>query len=178
MPSNPIPFLCEGKIFFPDGKFDLENGTLQDMEKLLGCSPYIDCDFPADKKIRSFNYPLGKVCVYFHPDERVNPQSKVLAVDFFPRNAIYLFRFFSFYHQDRQKTYYIEIEEEMEKKYLAVFSRNLLICFCQDQEVVERISFISTKHVITCQCEICEKIRQVTANPSVIQQRKQKEIVH
>ena len=178
MPSNPIPFLREGKIFFPEGKFDLENGTLQEMEELLGFGSYIDSELPAGKKIRSFNYPLGKVSVYFHPDEQVNPLSNVLAVDFFPRAAIYLFRFFSFYHQDRRQTPCIPIEDEAEEKYLAVFSPNLLFSFCRKQEVVETISFLSTKHVTTCQCEICGVIRQVTANPSFIQRRSQKETVH
>jgi thiol-disulfide isomerase/thioredoxin len=178
MPSNPIPFLLEGKIFFPEGEFDLENGTLQEMEKLLGCGSYIDCELPAGKKIRSFDYPAGKVSVYFHPDEQVNSQSNVVAVDFFPSDVVFLFQFFGFYEQDCRQTPCIPIEDETEEKYLAVFSPNLLFCFCRDQDVVETISFLSTKHVTTCQCEICGVIRQVTANPSFIQRRSQKETVH
>jgi hypothetical protein len=101
-----------------------------------------------------------------------------MAVDFFPSDVVFLFQFFGFYEQDCRQTPCIPIEDESEEKYLAVFSSNLLFCFCPDQAVVETISFLSTKHVTTCQCEICGVIRQVTANPSLIQRRSQKETVH
>lgn len=164
-----IPFLREKQIVFPEGEFNLDCGTLSDLINLLG-QPIAQSDPKSAERHCTFENADGTLYAFFHPASEISPTNLVLAIDYLPDKKMYLSRYAYAYSRDVNSLPYVPAlpdEKSRVRNYMVIFSLNLhMICIKSgDLLVVETISFLSTNHVLTCECTTCTLIRNVMMKP-------------
>ncbi|MCX6739926.1 MAG: hypothetical protein NTZ49_01710 [Candidatus Parcubacteria bacterium] len=153
-----IPFLRQEQIVFPEGTLSLEQSRLLDLQKLLEQEGFIDPELPLLANHRCFNHLKGKILALFAPGTKLQPESEILALDYLLGDNLFLSRFLSFYHRTFESVPRILLEGD---KFVAILGLNLQLTCEKGQSSVESLSFVSSKHITVCSCDICETVRML-----------------
>lgn len=153
-----IPFLNGGQIVFPEGSLSLENARLKDVQDLLGHEGYFDQTLPPQANHRCFTHARGTLITLFEHDVMLTPAAAVQAIDYRLDVGLHLSRLLTFYQRRFEALPRIILED---KTFLAIFSLNLQLTCREDNNLVETLSFVSSKHISVCTCPVCEVIRKL-----------------
>lgn len=153
-----IPFLRQNQVVFPEGTLSLEQIRLLDLQKLLGQEGFIDSELPLQANHRAFNHVKGKILAFFAPGTKLKPESEILALDYLLEGQLFLSRFLYFYQRSLESVPRIFLEGD---KFIAILGLNLQLTCEKGRGSVESLSFVSSKHITVCSCDLCETVRML-----------------
>jgi len=166
-----VPFLREGKIVFPEGELTLDKCTLEDAEALFGQSAF--CPQKHGLTHRFFLHHKGEVVVFFVPGKEINALSPVVGIEYIfdQRPTLQSMAEFFGVCDSSQIACVPHIDEffegEEQFRFFAILNLNVhLVCLVLTQ-LTDRISFVSTGHILNCSCRTCKLIRSICGQKGI-----------